>query len=79
MSSSNSSQWRPRLLIRHALRCSGVALNKRGNHASGTPKVRPSDSPIHMLSSSKYMLVALTKELAPGFLDKVTVYLDQIQ
>ena len=36
-----------------AARSDGVACRRRGNHASGTPMVRPSDRSTHMDASSK--------------------------
>src|SRR5262249_37056632 len=65
--------------MRHACRCSRVARKRRGNHASGTPKVRPSERSTHMLSSSNRTLTALTKEFIPRFFDALTVRLDQHQ
>src|SRR6185437_3894661 len=53
MSSSSASQCRPRLLIRTCAHCSAVPCSKRGNHASGTPMIRPSLRSTHMLASSK--------------------------
>jgi hypothetical protein len=54
MSSSRSSQCRPFpvTLIRHCPRCAGVACSNRGNHAIGTPIVRPSCSSTHIVTSS---------------------------
>jgi len=46
--------------------CSGEARKRRGNQASGTLNVRPSDSSTQKLSSSKRTLLALTKEFIPG-------------
>jgi hypothetical protein len=40
MSSSSASQCRPKALISTARRCSGEALSRRGNQASGTPDGR---------------------------------------
>jgi hypothetical protein len=42
ISSSISSQWRSTRLSSTRWRCSGVAFSSRGNHAIGTPSVRPS-------------------------------------
>lgn len=79
MSSSRASQCKPRLLMRQASRCSGDACKRRGNHASGTPSTRPSESPTHMLSSSNRTLVGLTEELSPLDFDVLTVCLDQLK
>ena len=62
MSSSSDSQWSPRVVRRTCARCSGVACNKRGNHASGTPTTRPSLRSTHMLSESKRTPVGLATE-----------------
>lgn len=51
--SSIASQWIPRRLSSKSWRCAGVAWSRRGNHASGTPSVRPSSISTHMQSSSK--------------------------
>lgn len=53
ISSSSASQCRPIGLRVTAARWVGVACKRRGNHASGTPRVRPSDKTTHMLSSLK--------------------------
>jgi hypothetical protein len=79
MSSSSSSQCRPRLPIRQACRSSALARRRRGNQASGTPSTRPSDNPTQRLSSSKRTFVGLTEELPPRGLDALTVCLDQLQ
>jgi len=65
MSSSSSSQCSPRLLMDTWSRCSAEPCSKRGNQASGTPRVRPSESSTHMLSWSKRTALALTEELIP--------------
>jgi hypothetical protein len=57
MSSSMASQCRPMRLNSTWLRSSGVARKSRGNHASGTPSVRPSVSSTHIVCSSKRTLV----------------------
>jgi hypothetical protein len=58
MSSSSFSQCRPTRLNSTCSRSAGVARNSRGNHASGTPSVRPSASSTHIVCSSKRTLVA---------------------
>src|SRR5690242_5967049 len=65
--------------MRHAPRCFGVACSRRGNQASGTPRVRPSESSTHILSSSNLTVVALTEEVVPSLFDALTVRLDQFQ
>src|SRR5260221_12445337 len=77
MSSSKLSQWSPRLLMRQASRSFEVARSSRGNQAIGTPRVLPSDSSTHMLSSSNLTATALTEEPSPRLLDALTVRLDQ--
>src|SRR6187402_3221774 len=69
------SQCRPRLLMRTSSRCSGVACNRQGNHASGTPRTRPSLSETHMLSLSKRTVLAelVSKEVIPSSLNTVSV------
>ena len=64
-SSSSASQCRPRLLKRTCCRSSGVARSRRGNHASGTPIVRPSLNSTHIQSASNRTCFALTEELIP--------------
>lgn len=54
-------------------------VKERGNHARGTPKIRPSDSSTHMLSSSNLTPAALAEELIPRLFDALTVCLDQPQ
>lgn len=76
MSSSSSSQWRPRLLIVTCSRYAGVPCSRRGNHASGTPRVRPSDNSTHMLSWSKRTLLAFAEELIPHPRNSVPPSLD---
>src|SRR5579863_110707 len=44
---------------------SGEHRSSLGNHAKGTPIVRPSLSSTHILSASKRTRVALTKEFIP--------------
>jgi hypothetical protein len=58
ISSSMASQCKPTRLISTCSRSAGVARNSRGNHASGTPSVRPSVSSTHIVYSSKWTLVA---------------------
>src|SRR4029077_10457251 len=58
ISSSRSSQCRPTRLISTRVRASGLACKRRGNHASGTPKVRPSVKSTHIVCSSKRTAVA---------------------
>ena len=53
ISSSRSSQCRPRRESSTCSRACFVALSRRGNHASGTPMVRPSVRPTHIVYSSK--------------------------
>ena len=53
ISSSSASQCMPIGLRITAARRVDVVCDRRGNHASGTPRVRPSDRATHMLSSSK--------------------------
>jgi hypothetical protein len=60
ISSSSVSQCRPTRLNSTCSRWAAVARNNRGNHARGTPSVRPSLSPTHMACSSKRTLVAET-------------------
>jgi hypothetical protein len=55
----------PRLLMRSWSRCSGVARRRRGNHARGTPRVRPSLGSTYMLSVLKRTWVGLTEEFIP--------------
>ena len=57
-SSSSASQCRPKGLMVTAARCCGVAFRRRGNPATGTPRVRPSDRPTHIVSSSNRTSVA---------------------
>ncbi len=71
MSSSRASQCRPMRLISTCSRSVGVARNSRGNHASGTPSVRPSVNSTHMVSSSKWMLVA--EMVMPGSQNEVAI------
>jgi hypothetical protein len=62
-------------------RSAGVARSSRGNHASGTPRVRPSDNSTQKLSSSKRTLVAFTEEFIPcSFYIRATIFndLDQL-
>jgi hypothetical protein len=58
ISSSMASQCRPTRVSSTWLRSTGVARNNRGNHASGTPSVRPSVNSTHIVCSSKRTLVA---------------------
>src|SRR5580698_10644572 len=58
ISSSRSSQCKPTRLISTRARASGLACKRRGNHASGTPKVRPSVKSTHIVCSSKRTVVA---------------------
>ncbi len=58
MSSSSASQCNPTRLNSTCPRSVGVARKSRGNHASGTPSVRPSVSSTHIVCSSKRTLVA---------------------
>jgi hypothetical protein len=58
ISSSMASQCRPTRLNATCSRSADVACNSRGNHASGTPSVRPSDSSTHIVCSSNRTLVA---------------------
>jgi hypothetical protein len=69
MSSSRASQCRPKRLISTCWRSTGVARNSRGNHASGTPSVRPSVNSTHMVYSSKRTLVA--EMVMPGSQNEV--------
>ena len=86
MSSSRASQCRPRLLMRTWSRCSGVLCRSRGNHARGTPMMRPSLRSTHMLSASKwtrvgrmFTCVASAEEFIPCPLDPVFVRFDDLQ
>src|SRR3954468_10172255 len=74
MSSSSASQCRPRRPNSTCSRWAGVACNRRGNHASGTPSVRPSDSSTHIVSVSKRTVVA--EMVMPGFQEKIAVVFD---
>src|SRR5579863_1198451 len=78
ISSPRSSQCRPRVLLTTCSRCACEPRNRRGNHASGTPSVRPSDNSIQKLSSSNRTLLALTKELIPGPQDKTSAMRDDL-
>ena len=73
MSSSSASQWRPRVLMRTCSRCSGDAFRRRGNHASGTPRTRPSLRSTQKLSSSKRIRSGLTKVFIPEALNSIPV------
>src|ERR1700730_6923457 len=53
ISSSISSQCRPTRVSSTRARCAGLASRRRGNHASGTPSVRPSLSSTHIVCASK--------------------------
>jgi NYN domain len=53
MSSFNASQCKPLLLSSTFALCSGAASSRRGNQASGSAIVRPSDKLTHKVSSSK--------------------------
>src|SRR5690606_23679715 len=66
ISSSNPSQWRPRVLKVTCSRSAAEACSSLGNQASGTPKVLPSDSSTQKLSLSKWTLVGLAKEVIPS-------------
>lgn len=76
MSSSSAAQCKPRALIRTILRCAGEPCSSRGNQASGTPNVRPSDSSTHKVSRSQWALLALTEIRIPSPLDLFTPPLD---
>jgi hypothetical protein len=67
------------VLIETCARCAGEPRNNRGNQASGTPRVRPSDNSTQKLSSSNRTLLALTKELIPGPQDKVSAMGDKFK
>src|SRR6266568_9270487 len=75
-SSSTASQCRPRLPILTCSSSSVVHRSSLGNHANGTPIVRPSLRSTHMLSASKRTRVALTEELIPCPFDPLPVGLD---
>src|SRR5579875_437750 len=79
MSSSISSQCNPRALIRQARRWAAVAHSSRGNHASGTPSVRPSASSTHMLSWSNRIDFALAEVVMPRPLDPCLIVTHQIE
>src|ERR1700677_455990 len=79
MSSSSASQCRPSRLILTCLRCFAVPRIKRGNHASGTPIVRPSVRSTHMQSESNLTRFALTEELIPCPLDPLTICQHNLQ
>ena len=79
ISSSKASQCRPRPLILTCFRCLAVPRSKRGNHASGTPMVRPSLNSTHMQSGSNLTRFALTEELIPHPLDQIPICLDDLQ
>src|SRR6185437_11376229 len=70
MSSSRSSQCRPMRLISTRCLASALAFKRRGNHARGTPNVRPSDSSTHIVCSSKRTAVA--EIVIPGLQDGAT-------
>ncbi len=74
ISSSMSSQWRPVRLSSTLSRWAAVACNKRGNHANGTPKVRPSLSSTHIVCSSNRTAVA--EMLMPSPQDQIPVFYD---
>ena len=71
MSSSSSSQCRPRRLNSTRSRAAAVACSRRGNHASGTPSVRPSVSSTHIVCSSKR--TAVGEMLIPCLQDDVPI------
>lgn len=73
MSSSSASQCSPRLLILTCVRSSALLPSSLGNHASGTPSVRPSLNSTHILSSSKRTRVALTEVLIPRPHDQLPI------
>src|SRR5688572_21422266 len=59
-----------------ARRASADPCSRRGNHASGTPSVRPSSRRTHIWSSSKSTLTALAEVLMPRVLDLLPSFLD---
>src|SRR5580692_9531165 len=59
-------------------RCSGVLLSRRGNHARGTPRTRPSLRSTQKLSSSKRTRVGLTEQFIPFPLDEAPVCVDDL-
>ena len=74
ISSSSSSQCSPFGLISNFRRCSGAACIKRGNHANGTARMRPSDNSTHILLSSNR--TDLAEVLIPFPFDWINILFD---
>src|SRR5580704_1638996 len=77
ISSSRSSQCSPTRLISTRARASELACKRRGNHASGTPKVRPSVKSTHIVCSSKRTAVA--EMVIPCLQDQGSSFRDNAQ
>src|SRR5580692_7760538 len=77
ISSSRSSQCRPTRLISTRARASVLACKSRGNHANGTPKVRPSVKSTHIVCSSKRTAVA--EMVIPCLQDQSSSFRDNAQ